>query len=198
MRLAKNDNEITTIESWLQHAGPKGKERQWTDGRSAKELARMWCSTGSVVVPSVITRLFSHPDFGSLEFLDGEPEARIEFDQFGGEPRNSDLVIRARDDRGVIGISIEAKADEPFGDRVLVALRAAAKRKAANPKSRGLERIRRLASTLLSETEDESLTSIADLRYQLLTATAGALAWAESVSATRAVLIVHEMTGSKT
>src|SRR5207249_1186267 len=116
MRLGKSDREIRTLEDWRSIAPPKGKDAHWVDGRSAKELARVWCGTGSVSIPNDIRALMeSHSDFRDVEFLSGEPEARVPFDDLAGEPRNADLVVLARDRDGPIGISIEAKADEPFG-----------------------------------------------------------------------------------
>ena len=35
--------QITTVDEWLEWAGPLGGEKQWADGRSAKEVAKAWC-----------------------------------------------------------------------------------------------------------------------------------------------------------
>lgn len=39
MRLHKPGNEIRSVEDWFAYAPPKMRERQWKDGRGAKELA---------------------------------------------------------------------------------------------------------------------------------------------------------------
>jgi hypothetical protein len=119
MRLVKGTTEIRTVEGWRLLAPPKGKDGQWKNGRSAKELAGAWCRTGVAVVPNQIRELLeSRPEIGAVEFTEGEPERAIAFDQLAGEPRNADMAIRARCSLGVLGITIEAKADEPFGERL--------------------------------------------------------------------------------
>lgn len=183
---------ITSVESWFSLAPPKGKRLHWVDGRSAKELAKAWFATGVACVPDPLRALMdSHPDFTALTWEHGEPEAKIRFDRIKGEPRNTDLMIRAKDDGGTIAISIEAKTDEPFGSLVGDAMADALDRHTANPRSKALDRIERLVESLLPA-KAPALPNLRSLRYQLLTATAGALAWAERCGSDRAVLVVHE------
>ena len=97
----------------------------------------------------------------------------------------------AEDQYGEFVIAVEAKADEPFGETVAEALASAVERRLENPRSNGVQRIVDLATALLSVRErDEPRLGV--LRYQLLTATAGALAEAERKSARRVILLVHE------
>ena len=160
--------------------------------------ARAWIelAPGSLP-PEVVEALHSHEDLGQIAEWSAEPEARIFFDSFGGEPANLDLIVHARDGVGSLVIAVEAKADEPFGLTLAQTFRAASKRKAEKPRSKGLDRLERLAKTVLGVPGDE-LTRIDTLRYQLLTATAAAVAEAQRQSAGRAVLLIHEFVTDKT
>ena len=106
-----------------------------------------------------------------------------------GEPANLDLLVHAQDEIGPVMIGIEAKADESFGSTVKKTLQAAEKRLARNSRSRGVERIQRLAAMFGL---DLDRPRILELRYQLLTLTAATVAEARRQSAERAVVIVHE------
>jgi hypothetical protein len=178
---------IGSPDEWLQHAPPKGGASQWREGRSALELARAWCA--SAVPPEVTQLLESHPDLCGTEIDQAYPEQRIRFDRLRGEPRNADLVTVGWRGGERVAISVEGKADEPF-DRTVTAVRAAVDRKLARGEaSRGNERVVGLLDALLPESARGGADS---LRYQLLTAAAGALAYAFDQSADRAVLVVHE------
>ena len=90
--------------------------------------------------------LASHKDFSEVEAWKAEPEVRLPFDSFGGEPRNSDLIIQARDSNDRFLIAIEGKGHEPFGPTVADALAAAVERKLVNARSNGVARIEQLAA----------------------------------------------------
>jgi hypothetical protein len=47
--------------------------------------------------------LASHKDFSEVEAWKAEPEVRLPFDSFGGEPRNSDLIIQTRCGSEIVG-----------------------------------------------------------------------------------------------
>jgi hypothetical protein len=197
MRIQTSKGEITSIDAWFACAPPKGKLRQWVDGRSAKELAKAWFVSGAAAPPHSMRALIeSHPDFSPIIWDYAEPEARIRFDRIKGEPRNTDLVIRARDEHGPIAVSVEAKADEVFGPLLGDALADALDRRTINPRSRGVARIEQLVDALLPP-KNVALPELKSIRYQLLTATAGALAWAKQVDANRAVVVVHEFRSIK-
>ncbi len=70
--------------------------------------------------------------FGRPIEWEAEPEARLRFDTFAGEPRNSDPLVVARDAHSPYIIAIEAKADETFGETVGKARANAEKRREAN------------------------------------------------------------------
>lgn len=198
MQIRTNKGRIDSVDTWFRNASPKGGLRQWTDGRSAKELAKAWLSTGKACAPQAISALIEcHPDFSTLTWDYAEPEARIRFDTVKGEPRNTDLIVSARDSRGSVAISIEAKADEEFGPLLGDTLADALDRQTLNPRSKGLVRIERLVDALLHP-KNPGLPGLRSIRYQLLTATAGALAWADKLGASRAVMVVHEFRSVKT
>jgi hypothetical protein len=126
-----------------------------------------------------------------------EPECRLHFDQLGGEPRNADLAIEATRNGEPVAIAIEAKADEPYGELVSDALAASIERTLAAGHSNGGLRIEQLARALLP-VHRKGLPGIGRLRYQLLTATAGALILAQNVHASVAVMLIHEFVTDKT
>ena len=145
----------------------------------------------------VSSALDGHKDFGPVRAWRAEPEAKLLFDDFAGEPRNSDLVVHAQDPHGSFLIALEAKADEPFGETVAEVLAVAVDRHLANNRSNGVARIEQLAAALLGPryTGDPPLK---DMRYQLLTACAAALCEAERCGYTRALMLIHEFVTDKT
>jgi hypothetical protein len=195
--VSKTKQLLTTLEEWEKHAGPK-RPSQWKEGRSGMEAARMWLSVSSPQLPAeVASALAGHPDFGPVLSWSAEPEVRLSFDGFGGEPRNTDLLVSARDLRGEFLIAVEAKADESFGETVTKATLAAKKRRLKNPRSKGLVRIEGLLE-LLFGTSIETEPSLGNIRYQLLTATAGALAASRKRGNQRVILLVQEFRTSET
>jgi hypothetical protein len=126
-----------------------------------------------------------------------EPEAKLPFDEFAGEPRNSDFVVYAKDHFGSFLIAVEAKADEPFGETVAEALAAAMERRIENRRSNGVTRIEQLATALFGA-HRKGEPPLKDIRYQLLTACAGALCEAERQGTERVVLLIHEFITDKT
>lgn len=127
----------------------------------------------------------------------GEPEARVPFDQFPGEPRNSDLILRAEDEHGPLAIPIEAKGHESFGPYVGDAAADALERRLANPPSNAIRRIEQLVAALLSP-RSRGVPHLRKIRYQLLTGVAGALAWARMCHASRAVFLIPEFRTAQT
>lgn len=161
------------------------------------EIARAWLGNGNgSLLQEVAAILSAHPGFGAVMNWIAEPEARLHFDSFPGEPRNSDLLVLAEDNFGPFLIAVEGKADEPYGETVGKATANAAKRLLENPRSNGMARLVQLAAALLpSDIGPESLNA---LRYQLLTACAGAVAEANRRGLARAVMLVHEFITSET
>ncbi|HYD53680.1 MAG TPA: hypothetical protein VEA99_13680 [Gemmatimonadaceae bacterium] len=163
-------------------------------GRSAMESARAWCPDAGPCVPAEIRALLdSIPALAGAEISAVYPERKVRFDELRGEPRNADVAAVAEHPEGRIAISIEAKADEPFDRPVREVLMAIDARIAEGERSNGRLRVEQLVSALLP-----AGTSAEALRYQLLTAAAGAIAFAAEQQATRAVLIVHEFVSDAT
>ena len=156
-------------------------------------MARTWIGFESPALPPEVDRVFrSHPDFGEVQEWSAEPEARVKFDDMGGEPSNADLLLRGQDENGAFVVVVEGKADETFGGTVGETLRNALERRVTNSRSRGVDRVQHLAPALFYERSGGRSPVVTSLRYQLLTATAAALAEAARQEAARAVLLVHE------
>ncbi|HUU28495.1 MAG TPA: hypothetical protein VM123_11845 [archaeon] len=184
---------IRSVAEWFEAAPPKVGARHWKNGRSAKELAKAWCSDDGVVIPPELEVLLrSGNTFPQFRLREVFPEHRTAFDNLPGEPRNSDLAIVAADDLGPFVVCVEAKADEPFGELVQVTLRSAVKRIALEEPSNAVMRAQKLAAALLPPWR-EGFARFGDLRYQLLTGVAGTLAFAGEQMAGRAVFVVHEL-----
>ena len=164
----------------------------WKDGRSAKESARSWLAAAPSVPVEISKTLYSHQDIGTLCDWVAEPEAKVRFDNFGGEHSNPDILLTGQDEHGPIVVAVEAKADETFGSPVHKTLSVAQSRFEKNPRSNGVERIRQLCEALFGIGAITGQTDILDLRYQLLTVTAAAMAEAKRRSARRAVVMIHE------
>lgn len=187
---------ITTLEEWYAYAPPKSPT-QWRVGRSALEIARAWLGNGDGSLPKEVAKILaSHREFGVLSNWHAQPEARLHFDSFPGEPRNSDILVLAEDGFGPYVLAVEGKADEAYGETVAKALTNASKRRKLNPSSNGVTRLEQLAASLLALTLDAP--TLAVLRYQLLTACAGVVAEANRRGVQRAVMLVHEFITSET
>lgn len=190
MPINKSGVALATLQDWKERAGPKGKDHHWVDGRSAKEFARAWIEAGPDHVPHEIQCLLSsHSDFGALKTWNAEPEVRLYFDDFQGEPRNTDLLLLPEHRRFIV--AIEAKADEVFSETVADTLTAALERRLENARSNGIKRVEQLVEALFVKREGDA-PRIGALRYQLLTACAGVLCEAEKTGCERALMVVHE------
>lgn len=194
--IVKGGIEIRNLETWHRLAGPK-RQIQWKDGKSAKEAARFWLAALPSIPRPVGDALRSHPDFSALGNWVAEPEAQVRFDGFPGEPSNVDILVRGADTHGPIVIAVEAKADESFGGTLSQTLKKAESRLEKNPRSKGVDRIRRLGEFLFGLSLSE-LSSLSKIRYQLLTVSAATLAEAERCGARRAVVMVQEFLTSET
>ena len=198
MKIEKDGREIRTGDEWFQIAPPKRGREQWVDGRSALECARAWCEPEGPAVPAELTGLLaSHPDTTGALVRSVVPEHMVRFDGFRGEPRNTDIAALADHPAGLIAINVEAKADEPFDERVHEVLTAVIKRIAADEHTNGVARIQQLAASLLPPSVPET-SRLGDLRYQLLTGLAGAIAFAIASKATKTVLVIHEFITERT
>lgn len=195
MTLRKGSTAIRTLDEWLELAGPKGKKKQWVDGRSAKECARAWLEKLGETPPE-ISRLLRQLGGGPIMIDRAEPEALLTFDGHGG-PRNADMAIWAADDIGPVAVTIEAKADEPFDELLPRVLSEALERRLESADSGALARATDLARSLFHPRQPKQ-PRLDQIRYQLMTAAAGTLAMAQRHGASRAVLVVHEFRSAET
>jgi hypothetical protein len=201
--LSQGGQRIRTFDDWAEHAlPPERRAVHWKEGRSAFELGRVWAADGEPAAPAELLGLLeSHPHTRGASIRSGitERETALPFGERG--PRCHDLLLRAeRGGRGMV-ISIEAKADEPFGGIVMEELRKAR----ARPATLFPQRLDCLTRSLLGVPAfkdsgfNELAEEIATLRYQLLAAIAGTLIEAELENAAAAVFVVHEFrTGATT
>ena len=186
----KQDQSIGDLDTWLRLAGPKSAI-QWKDGRSAKESAKAWLAAFPMIPAEITETLVSHADIDEFVEWQAEPEALVRFDSLRGEPSNLDVLLLGSDRHGPLVVAVEAKADESFGGTIGETLRRAQARLDASPNSKGVARVEALAERLLGVPATE-LESVADLRYQLITASAAALSEAERRGVSRAIVLVHE------
>lgn len=172
---------IETIYEWFYKCPPKGKDNHWKDGRSAKETAKHWLHA----IPQAFREILKDKN---LIYEQCSPEYVSKFDGYKGEGRNHDLLIIAKDNnQNPLVISIESKADEPFGDTVKKKTEAALDAKKKNQNSRAKERIEELWLCLFGETIDENAT----IKYQLMTAVAGTICEAKKQGAKTAYFLVQ-------
>ena len=194
MRISKNNETIRSLDDWFRLAPPKGKEKQWVDGRSAKELARAWFPReGDPVVPEELAgALASCENIGTVEFDQGWPECPVALDDYQGETRNADLLLTGVGSGGPLVVSIEAKADEELGPTLEKQLTHA-----TSPNSKIPDRLDELCQTLFARPYAVE-PPLCDLRYQLFTGSVGALKAAEEHQCSAGLFFVHEFVGSAT
>lgn len=178
MKLGKNfgDNQITDLDTWFKYAPPMGGDKQWKDGRSAMELAR-FLTQNYPNVPQVLSDVLTFFTSPSAIFTwAGEHETSFAKHGLGrGTGRNHDAILYNED----IFVGIEAKADEPFGDKNL----GEEFELASNNKK---NRIRGLASMIFGESVEYNK----NLRYQLLTACGGTLLEAKERGIHNALVLI--------
>ena len=115
-----------------------------------------------------------------VRFEQATPEYLAKFDSYPGNPSNLDLGIA-----GEVGLStlreslfvgVEAKVDETFGDTVGRRYSSAMKTRATGKSTNAPERVRDLLTKYFSVRDSPDASRFADIRYQLLTGTAGTVA----------------------
>jgi hypothetical protein len=159
-----------------------GPEKQWRDGFSAKELAKRWEEAGGI--PGEVAKLFHEsgvPAFASIDLLAAFPEWQTALEG-RGKASHSDILVIARTGGGLITITVEGKASEPFGDTVADWLHKATRGKEQN-------RLNRLA--FLRRTIGLTDVPVDSIRYQLLHRAAAAVLEARAFHARYAAMIVH-------
>lgn len=169
---------ITDVDSWFEKAPPMGGEKQWRDGRSAKELARYMTEKYPCMPTELEKLLLNFTDADAC--FDMKAEYVTDLASYGlgrGEGRNHDAFLFGKD----VVVGIEGKADESLGEQYV----AEAYADASDNKK---HRIDGMVDMLYGvDTAPESLFGI---RYQLLTASAATLLEANSKKSDTAVLVV--------
>ena len=183
------------IETWEQWERPK-KEAHWKPQRSAMELARSWFRNGEAEVPDELRSAFAaHPKLRELVVQHGRPEKVTSLPE-RGEGRNHDLLLDCALGGGTALVSIEAKADEPFGDgsTVIEYWHKARAKRDAGKSTRVPERIEAILEVVAGRPVLPQDSLWKDVPYQLLAATAGLhFEIASRTDPRAAVLIVHEL-----
>ncbi len=184
----KRTNEIITLEEWHFHCPPKEKETQWKCKRSAKEMARYWTNKNKQAeFLSFIQNVLPDIVFGYAI-----PELPTKFDVYAS-PRQNDLVIFANTQGKKVLISIEGKADEPYGSNLVKSeLEKAKQTVVTNPKSNKLNRVEGLIKRF------KHLPELLECRYQLLTWLAGTIEEAKREKADTVILISQEFHSDET
>ena len=171
MLLKKHQKNIFDYNSWYNVCPPKKGEKQWADGRSAKELAKYM--TGKLPsVPAEIENTLKMIVPAQSEF-DWDAEYVTNLPCIG-EGRNHDAILFNKD----IVITIEAKADETLGNLIEEEIKTASVNK--------LHRI----SSMLEYIFKGGFKDYQKLRYQLLTASVGTILEAQNKNCKTAVLII--------
>jgi hypothetical protein len=184
---------IADLETWQREAGPAGGDRQWQDGRSAKELARAWVG-GGAGPEDLAALLAGDTRLKGLTIDSAVAEARTPFDAYAGGACNHDLLIAGHCDSSPVRIGLEAKADEPYGQTVAEYESRARRDLEAGTPSNALKRVHGLIEDLTSV--EAHSHNLGHLRYQLFTAVAGTLAAAKPGEA--AIFVVHEFATPQT
>lgn len=171
---------IDSVETWKEYASPLGGDRQWRDGRSAKELAK-YIIQSKGTMPKKMQLALSDCCGVSCSFT-WIPEYVTPFDkeEFGkGEGRHHDLAMFSKN----AFVGIEAKADEPF-DKPLGQWKESGKTSSAK------ENREKRANAMCKLLFGEDSTNYQEIHYQLLSAMTGVLLEAEKRGVEVAVLLI--------
>jgi hypothetical protein len=159
---------ILSVKDWRRLA--EARDSQWKNGRGAKELARAWCRPS---MPADLQR-----------YLEAQqPTKNFALDSARADRKRSDLVLAGKSGRVPVLIAIEAKTTEGFGPTL--------DEYAGSAKKRAIEELDLMTSALFGTTLAKT-PRLGSIRYELLSAAAGALIEANKASAKRAVLVIHE------
>lgn len=171
-----NNNGIKDVDSWFMIAPPMGGEKQWRDGRSAKELARYMTAN----YPFLPKELQETLRFFVSETSDFEWAAEYvtKFQKYAlgkGEGRNHDAFMYNSD----IVVGIEGKADEPLGSQLIgEAIQNASENK--------MIRINGMIDMLFGDSPENHK----NIRYQLVTAATATLLEANERNVNQAIFVV--------
>lgn len=181
---SQDGNLIRSVDDWFRFAPPKRGAEQWRDGRSAKELARAWFRCPEASPPAELNQVFeAHRALSGLVIEEVVPECQLRLDDYRGERRNADLWLRCTRGRDTVIVTVEAKADEAFGELIGPYYDSR-----IGVKSNAPARIEALCRAVFGSCLTEAVRS---LRYQLLHAVAATIISAGEHDATGAIFVVH-------
>ncbi len=159
------------------------KEKDWKKGRSAYSLAEFIMDRqGAAYLETRMSSVLSQ----HVKLEQATPEYLAKFDSYPGNPSNLDLGITGHVERLPVNASlfvgVEAKVDETFGSTVRSRYSSAMNRRDAGKRTNAPERVKGLLSKYFSVQGSPDSSRFADIRYQLLTGTAGTVAAPGDVS----------------
>ena len=181
------EHGINRLEDWLDKAPPKGGAKQWKEGYSAKEFAKLWFDDkGQQIVPNDI-QAFCEKVFGrGFEVLFAEPERVTKLDTWRGGQRNHDMAMLCKKSNGgQFLVCIEAKVAEPLGSTV-----EGQWKKGSKSKSHIQARIREMTERLLM---NSATPSSCQLQYQLFTGVVGTIKEAENLNVKDCLFLVLQI-----
>ena len=159
------------------------KVKDWKKGRSAYSLAEFIMDRkGAAYLKTRISAVLSQ----HVKLEQATPEYLAKFDSYRGNPSNLDLGITGHVERLTLNsslfVGVEAKVDETFGSTVRSRYSSAMKTRKEGKRTNAPERVKELLSKYFSVQEVPYSSRFADIRYQLLTGTAGTVAAPGEVS----------------
>lgn len=156
----------------------------WKAGKSAMSLATCWEAAHPDFPPEVrhVLEAAGDPLLANLRILAAIPEYQVDLPG-GNTASQTDLLVVARNERGLVVVAVEGKVDEDFGPTL------GSKRKEPSPGQ--TLRLEFLHKTLgLTDPVPDSL------RYQLLHRSASAILVAHEFHAGAAVMLVHSFSAA--
>lgn len=176
------DYSITDEDAWFKAFPPRGKEKQWVDGYSAKEFAK-----------AVLDKDFEKEISRNLGLkrinIDKKqvyPERGTSFDKIQGGVRSHDLAcVATKNDNEKIALCFEAKVKETFGETIESELKNCTEGKR--------NRIEKLCRTFFGNDYIKRQDKINKIFYQLLTGLAGTIAFAAETGANESYFIVYQL-----
>ena len=169
-------NDIQTLDQWSKTV----RRSHWKQGRSAYSLADFIMNrNGAVHLESRISSVLARP----VRLEQGTPEYAARFDCYE-MPARLDLGITGRTGSGEsLFVGLEAKVDEPLGSETVgERYQKAIETLKSSPRSKAAARVKELLSRYFADNEEPCESKFAGIGYQLLTATAGAIAVEADVS----------------
>ena len=157
------------------------KSRPWRPARSAYSLADFILNRdGANTLRERISSVLNKP----VELECATPEFPAKFDCYRGNPSNLDLgIFGSGGDETSLFVGLEAKVDEPFGDKtVCERFRAAICERNCNQESQAKDRVENLLSKYFADCAAPCDSKFSGVRYQLLTGTAGTAAMKQKTS----------------